>query len=41
MYTVFPDGEIDDQDMEQLKELLDVLDHQLDKKWIKKGQIYF
>lgn len=28
MYTVFPDGEIDDQDMEQLKELLDVLDHQ-------------
>lgn len=28
MYIVLPDGEIDDQDMEQLQELLDVLDHQ-------------
>jgi hypothetical protein len=28
MYIVFPDGKIDDQDMEQLQELLDVLDHQ-------------
>lgn len=28
MYIVFPDGEIDDQDMELLQEHLDVLDHQ-------------
>lgn len=28
MYIVFPNCEIDDQDMEQLQELLDVLDHQ-------------
>jgi len=28
MYIVFPNGEIDDQDMEQLRELLDVLDKQ-------------
>lgn len=28
MYIVLPDGEIDDQDMEQLRMLLDVIDHQ-------------
>jgi hypothetical protein len=28
MYVVFPDGEIGDQDMEQLQELLNVLDYQ-------------
>jgi len=28
MYILFPDGEIDDQDMEQLQELLNVLDRQ-------------
>ncbi|NQU03679.1 MAG: hypothetical protein HQ589_05980, partial [Syntrophaceae bacterium] len=28
MYIVFPNGKIDDQDMEQLQELLSVLDHQ-------------
>ena len=40
MYIVFPDGEIDDQDMEQLKELLDVLDRQFTSYTFRRKETY-
>ena len=40
MYIVFPDAEIDDQDMEQLKELLGVLDHQFTLNSLKQKKTH-
>lgn len=40
MYIQFPDGEIDDQDMEMLQELLDVLDHQFSLNSVKRKETY-
>ena len=40
MYIVFPDGEVDDQDMEQLEELLDVLEHQFALNSLKRNKTH-